>query len=94
LNPYTITLQTDVPSDVPDRAKILSRIKRVVYYLDPRWYSRPLVEVSNPVGGFRYSFGSSGSTEVTARIFLEDPEEVVIRTGRISTSKTQTFSTN
>ena len=94
LNPYTITLQVDVSADFPDRADILPRISKVVYYLDPRWYSRPIVEVTNPNGGFRYSFGSFGSTQVTARIHLENPEEVVVRTGRISTSETQKFSTN
>jgi hypothetical protein len=91
-NPHTITLEADLPTDYPDRAGILARMTKVVYYLDPRWYSRPIVEVSNPIGGFRYTFGAFGPTQVTARIYLEGPDEVVVRTGRISTTEPQTFS--
>jgi hypothetical protein len=70
----------------------MNRVDKVVYFLDPKWYAQPIVEVTNPVGGFRYSFGAFGSTEVKAKIFLTNPEETVVRSGRISTSEPQTFS--
>jgi hypothetical protein len=88
-NPHTITLSVDTsPADVG----LMNRVDKVIYFLDPNSYPQPIVEVANPVGGFRYSFGAFASTDVKAKIFLTNPDETVVRSGRISMSEPQTFS--
>jgi hypothetical protein len=91
-NNKTITFYVDVKDSSVDKRELFSRIKRVTYYFDQRWFSdKPVVAVDNISEDFRYSIGAWGPTRFHAEITTADPERRLLRGGIISTTENKTF---
>jgi hypothetical protein len=67
----------------------LDAIEKVVYRLDPRWFSNPNETRSNRADGFSFGVRVWGVTTVTACIYLKGRKEPVVRRGPISLTGTQ-----
>jgi hypothetical protein len=87
-----ITFSVEIKKDAPDPNKLLGKIERVVYVLDPTWFSPSEIATVNRDDNFAYSLRAWGPTPITARIFTFGNEEpTVIRSSRIDTRRTFTF---
>ena len=67
----------------------LDAIEKVIYRLDPKWFSNPNETRSNRAHGFSFRVRVWGVTTVTACIYLKGRKEPVVRRGQISLTGTQ-----
>ena len=86
-----VTLSVEIQQDTPNPEEILKRIERVVYVLDPKWFSPNEIATVNRANNFSYSLRAWGYTPLTVRIYTFGEGEPVTRSSRIDPNQTFTF---
>jgi hypothetical protein len=85
---YDLVFTACVWEDKQCTARDFKAIDKVIYRLDPRWFSAPEETRINPSDQFKLELRVWGSTKVTACIFLNGNDRPIVRSGRMDLHQT------